>query len=94
MKFKELLYSFLLQKAGEQFAEKSATIAQNDVSHSASSNRLLGRLLANRISTICKKAHPMRMCKICSKNLRILQEKGKEKRLCCGVLIVSYHSAC
>ena len=83
-----------MQKAREQFAEESATLAKNDVSHAASSNRPLGRLLANRITTTGKKAHPLRVCKNCSKNLRILQEKEKEKRLCCGVLIVRYHSAC
>jgi len=35
--------AFFLQKVGEGFAEEGATLAQNDVSQVASSNRLLGR---------------------------------------------------
>jgi len=41
--------AFFLQKVGEEFAEKSATLAQNDVSQAASSNRLLARHFADRI---------------------------------------------
>jgi len=58
--------AFFLQKVGKGFAEKGATLAQNDVSQAASSNRLLGRHFANRITTTGKKAHRTRVCKICS----------------------------
>jgi hypothetical protein len=78
--------AFFLQKLGEEFAEKGATLAQNDVSQAASSKRLLGRHFGNRIPTTGKKAHPTRVCKISS-------EKYKNF-LCGGVLIVKCHSAC
>ena len=57
---------FFLQKVEEGFAEKGTTLAQNDVSQAASSNRLLGRYFADRIPPPGKKAHPTRVCKICS----------------------------
>jgi hypothetical protein len=44
--------AFFLQKVREGFAEKGATLAQNDVSQAASSNRLLGRHFGNRILTV------------------------------------------
>jgi len=50
--------AFLLQKIGGGFAEKGATLAQNDVSKAASSNRLLGRHCADRNPPTVMKAHP------------------------------------
>jgi len=67
-----------LQKVGEGFAEKGATLAQYDVSQAASSNRLLGRHLANRITSTGKKAHPTRVCKICSEKSK--NATGKRER--------------
>ena len=69
---------FFPQKDGEGFAEKGATLAQNDVSQAASSNRLLGRHLADRIPPTGKKAHPTRVCKICSEKSK--RSTGKRER--------------
>jgi hypothetical protein len=49
--------AIFVQKVGEGFAKKSATLDQNDVSQAASSNRLLGRHSADRILPTGKKAH-------------------------------------
>jgi len=70
--------TFFLQKVGEGFADKGATLAQYDVSQAASSNRLLGRHLANRITSTGKKTHPMRVCKICSEKSK--DSTGKRER--------------
>ena len=79
---------FFLQKVGEGFAEKSASLAQNDVSQAASSKRLLGRHFADRIPPTGKKAHPTRGCKICSEKYKSSTGKRERKILCGGVLIV------
>jgi len=86
--------TFFLQKVGEGFAEKSATLAQNDISQAASNNRLLRRHFAYIIPTTGKKAHPTRVCKICSEKFKNSTGKRERKRLCGGVLIVMCHSAC
>ena len=70
--------AFFLQKVREGFAEKGATLAQNDVSQAASSNRLLGRHFGYRILTTSKKAHPTRMCTICSEKSN--NSTGKRER--------------
>jgi len=86
--------AFYLQKVGEGFAEKGATIAQNDISEAESSNKLLGRHFADRIPLTGKKAHPTRVCKIFSEKSKNSTGKRERKRLCGGVLVVKCHSAC
>ena len=70
--------AFFLQKVGEEFAEKSTALAQNDDSQSASSNRLLARHFVDRIPPTGKKAHPARVCKICSEKSK--NSTGKRER--------------
>jgi len=70
--------AFFLQKVGEGFAEKGATLAQNGVSQAASSNRVLERHFGNRIHTAGKKTHPMRVYKICSEKSK--NSTGKRER--------------
>jgi len=72
-----LLFSFLLQKVGKGFDEKGAALAQN-VSQAASSIRLMGRHFADRIPPTGKKAHPTRVCKICSEISK--NSTGKRER--------------
>jgi len=86
--------TFFLQKIGEGFAEKGATLAHCDVSQAASSNRLLGRHLTIELPVLARRYILQECVKFFQKSLKILLEKEKEKRLCCGVLIVKCHSAC
>jgi hypothetical protein len=86
--------AFFMQKVGEGFSEKGATLAQNYVSQAASSNRLLGKHFIDRISCTGKKAYPTRGVKFVQRNLRILLEKENEKKLCGDIHIVKCHSGC
>ena len=70
--------AFFLQKVGEGFAEKGTALAQNDVSQAVPSNRFLGRHFADRIPPNDKKAHPTRVCKICSEKSK--NSTGKRER--------------
>ena len=70
--------AFFLQEVGEGFAEKGATLVQNDVSQAASSNRILGRHFADRIPPTGKMAQPMRVYKICSEKSK--SSTGKRER--------------
>ena len=84
------LASFL-QKVGEGFVEKGATLAQNDVSQATDSWE--GTLLTEY--PLLARRHVLQECvKFVLKSLRVLLEKEKEKRLCGDFLIVKCHSAC
>jgi len=85
MKIREITHlAFFLQKVGKGFAEEGATLAQNDVSQVASSNRLLGSHFADRIPPTGKKAHPMRVCKISSEKSK--NSTGKREGKNCVVV--------
>jgi len=75
--------AFFLQKVGEGFAEEGATLAQNDVSQVASSNRPLGRHFADRIPPTGKKTRPMRVYKICSEKSKNSTKKRERKKTVC-----------
>jgi hypothetical protein len=53
--------AFLLQKVGERFAKKGATLAQNNVLQALSRHRLSGRHFADRIPPTGNKGHPPRV---------------------------------
>jgi hypothetical protein len=74
-----LLHDTFLQKVGEGFVEKGATLAQNDISQATSSNRLLGRHFADRIPPTGKKVRPTRVCKIRSEKSKSSTVKRERK---------------